>query len=324
MTPQLPQSPRVRAGTVVQPETVTVADPFTLTVTVEVPVNARVEWPALDTAGVITQRAAIQISDKAVGDVRQETATYRLSAWDTGAVTIAMPEAVVRFADSRVVRVPLNAQVYVESVLPGDTTQHVPRPARDLFPRVIPWWEQWWPTVAIALALALIFWLLRRKKRSVRNRAAGAVDAYTRAMQDFDRLDRLALADSGERGRYVALSIEILRSYLARRVGTVTLSQTSTEVVHAVQNDTRVPVTRLAPLLLATDGVKFGNVSVSSTYAHSLAAEARAIVSEVEKAELERVAAVREEAKQSRKELKRAREQEIDEAKRDSRRRGAA
>jgi LPXTG-motif cell wall-anchored protein len=110
-------------------------------------------------------------------------------------------------------RVPLDAQVYVRSVLPGDTTQHVPKPARDLFPRVIPWWEQWWPAVAILLTLALLYWLFKRRKRkAVESVVTKPLDPYERAKHDFERLDRLALPDSGESGRFVALAVEVLRT----------------------------------------------------------------------------------------------------------------
>lgn len=322
---QPPQGgPRVRAGAVVRPDTVTVADPFTFTVTVEVPRDARVEWPSLDSAAVVSQRAPVQVRDVPGVDSRQETAVYQLAAWDTGAVAIGLPHAVVRLSDG-VVRVPLDAQVYVRSILPADTSQHVPKPARDLFPREVPWWELWWPVAAVLLALALLYWLWRRRRhRKGTVTAPAPLDIYTRAMNDFDRLDRLALADSGERGRYVALAVEVLRTYLTGRVRQATLSQTSSELVTAVRDDTRVPVTRLAPLLGETDAIKFARYPIDLARARVLAAEARGVVDDIERAERERLAAVAAEEAAAQQARRGDREREEDEARRRSRRKGAA
>lgn len=313
---------RIRAGSVVRPDTVTIADPFTFTVTVEVPREARVEWPSLDSAAVVSQRMAVQVREVQNGPSRQETATYSLAAWDTGRVPIGLPDAVVHYGD-RTLRVPLDADVYVRSVLPGDTTQHVPKPARDLFPREVPWWEQWWLAGLVLLALGLLFWLWRRRRRPQPLFSAPSLDLYARAMHDFDRLDRLQLADSGERGRFVALAVEVLRTYLSARVAPATLSQTSSELVTAVRDDTRVPVTRLAPLLGETDAIKFARFPISVERARTLALEARGIVDDIENAEQARLAAMAEQEAARRQREKAQRELDEDDARRKSRR-GAA
>ena len=319
-----PASPRIRSALVVKPDTVSVADSFTLSVTLQLPRESRIDWPALDSNAALSQRGAVQVRDEGVGgDLRRETAIYTLAPWDTGAVPIALPEVVIRIGDEAL-RVPFHTQVYVRSVLPGDTTQHVPKPARDLFPRQVPWWEQWWPVVAVLAALALLYWLHRRRRKPAHAGVAAAIDFHARAIAEFDRLDKLALADLGERGRYVALAVEILRTYLADRVTSATLSLTSSELVTAVRDDSRIPVTRLAPLLGESDAIKFARYPISVERARELAKEARDIVDEVERAEHERkdrIAAAEAEAKR---EESRAREIEDDAARRRSRRKGAA
>lgn len=316
--------PRIRAGTVVRPETVTVADVFTYTVTVELPRDARIEWPSInDTTAAVSQRAPVQVSDETPGTIRRETATYSLAAWDTGSVPLGLPDAIVRQGNSTV-RLPLGAQVYVRSVLPGDTAQQVPKPARDLFPRQVPWWEQWWLAAVVLLALALLYWLFRRRRAVQPARVIAPLDHYARAMHDFDRLERLALVDAGERGRFVSLAVEVLRTYLTSRVPATMLSQTSSELVTAVRDDTRVPVTRLAPLLGETDAIKFARFPIDLPRARHLAAEARAIVDDVERAEQERLAVIAEQKAQSEKLETAARRRDEDSARRNSRRKGAA
>ncbi len=88
-------------------------------------------------------------------------------------------------------------------------------------------------------------------------------DVFVRAMLDFDRLQRLALVDAGERGRGVALAVEILRTYLAARAPRATLALTSPELEQAIADDERVPRDRLMSLLLDADFIKFAHHGVS-------------------------------------------------------------
>lgn len=285
---------RVRAGTLVQPDTVEVGDPFTFVVMVSVPANARVEWPTIaDSAATVAMREPVRLVDEGTKlGTRQERAVYTLSAWDVGSLPIGMPDVVVRF-DTATVRVPLrDARVFVRTVLPGDSTQHIPKPARDLFPRVVPWWQQWWPALLVMAALALLAWLWRRRRRqSALRPAAAPLDPFARAQHEFDRLDRLGLADAGEAGRYVALAVDVLRLYLVARVPSAALSSTTAELIGAVGDDPRVPRDRLLSLLTDVDGIKFAARLVSPARARELAATSRSIVEHVEGAEQARRAA---------------------------------
>jgi len=56
---------KVKAGALVRPDTVEVGDSFTYVVTVVVPANARVEWPAIqDTAAVVAMREPVTVIDE--------------------------------------------------------------------------------------------------------------------------------------------------------------------------------------------------------------------------------------------------------------------
>jgi hypothetical protein len=282
----------LRVGFLVRPDTVTVGDAFTLIVTVEVPVDATVQWPVLgDTAAAVAMRVPTRVTTELAGTTRRERAEYSLAAWRVGSLPIAFPDVVVRLP-SGVVAVPVrDARVFVATVLPGDTSLHVPKPARPLFPRVVPWWEAWWPAAAVVAALLVLWWMWRRRRARVVLRVAAPLDVFARAMHDFDRLQRLALADVGERGRAVALSVEILRTYVAARITGSTLAQTSPEMLTAIGDDARVPRDRLASLLEDADAIKFAHQPVSLDRARTLQGEARAIVELVEAAEQARRAA---------------------------------
>ncbi len=284
--------PTLRAGTLVRPESVTVGEGFVFVVSVQVPVAARIDWPSItDSMGVVGQREPVRIRSSEQGATRTETATYELAAWDVGSLPIGLTDARVRVGDIEM-RVPLGrARVFVKSVLPGDTTLHVPKPAKALFPRVIPWWERWWPALAVVAALLGLWWLWRHRRRVASSSTRAVMNAYARAIHDFDRLERLALLDAGESGRYIALAVEVLRAYLAARVPAATLSKTTSELAVVLADDIRVPIAPMLLLLEEADGVKFARDQVTVERARVLSAGARGIVEQIERAEQARIAA---------------------------------
>ncbi len=278
--------PTIRAGLLVRPDTVAVGDPFTLVVTIEVPTDATVQWATIrDTAAVVAMRAPTRVTSEAQGATRRETAEYALAAWNVGTLPLGVPNATVRTSNG-IRAVPLReAHIVVMTVLPADTSLRVPKPLRGLFPRVVPWWEAWWPAAAVVAALAVLWWLWRRRRRRVVKQVAVPVDVFARAIHDFERLQRLALADLGERGRAVALGVEILRTYLSARLPTAPLSETSSELLASIGADSRVPTDRLASLLADVDAIKFAHRPVSGIRARELQDEALAVVKSVEQAD---------------------------------------
>ena len=281
-----PKLPAIRAGALVRPDTVTVGDPFTLTISLEVPSDATVSWPSItDTSAAVSMRAAPTVSRQVQGGIRSETAQYAMAAWDVGELAMGLPDISVRLA-SGVVAVPIrDARIIVRTVLPLDTALHVPKPARPLFPRSVPWWELWWPAAVAVAALTLLWWLWRRRRHRVLRKDVATRSAFESAMDDFERLRRLALADVGERGRAVALAVEILRTYLAARIVAASMSRTSDEVLGAVALDRRVPNGRLSALLAESDAIKFAQRTVTTVRSVELQTEAKSIVEVIERAE---------------------------------------
>lgn len=282
----------IRVGSEVRPDTVTVADPFTLVVSLDVPVEATVQWPTItDTAANVVLRSPTRVTSTVEGARRREVAEYALAAWDIGRLPIGLADATVRLPYG-VVNVSLReARIAVKTVLPLDTSLHVPKPARGLFPRVVPWWELWWLALLILAGLAALWYAWRRLRRKKQAAVRAPLDVYARAIHEFDRLQRLALADVGERGRAVALAVEIMRTYLSARSTDAHLSHTSAELLEALGNDTRIPHARLAALFDDADVIKFAHRGVTLARARELHDEARSIVESVERAEQARLAA---------------------------------
>jgi hypothetical protein len=276
--------PPAPLGVTVTPDTVRVGDPFVVRVRIRAPRGARVEFPLAPDSGsqveLIDPRAVRTTGDTGAVDV---TAVYRAAAWDVGLRPLGLGDATVRLGGAER-RVPLgNVRVFVQSVLPTDSAApRDPKPPRALFEPQVPWWRRWLPYIIAALLLAaLLAWLWRRRRRKG---AAPAADPFAEAEAGFARVERLGLLEAGERGRYVALVVEVLRDYLARRVPDAGVSLTSSELIASVQGNAAVPVTRLAPLLAEADLVKFARLPIGTERAAALGQGARAVVTETEEA----------------------------------------
>ena len=120
-------------------------------------------------------------------------------------------------------------------------------------------------------------------------------DPFAEAESEFERIERLGLVEAGERGRYVALMVEVLRTYLARRIPEAHQSLTTGELLISVRESPTVPVNRLALVLADADLVKFARRATTAERARELGTEARGIVGAVHAAELRAA----EEAKQA-------------------------
>jgi hypothetical protein len=283
----------VQMGFSVEPDTVTVGDPFRLTVRIHAPRGASIEFPAGPDSGAAVEaldpRQERQGADTAALDV---TAAWRLAAWDTGDQPLRIRDVVVRL-DGRERRIPLGTlTVHVKSVLPADTTQRVPKPQRALFEFGLPWWYWLLAALAVIGLIGLFWWWWHRRRK----RNKGEVDdPFADAEGEFERVERLGLVEAGERGRYVALMVEVLRTYLSRRMPEAHPSLTTNELLIAVRENRLVPVNRLALVLADADLVKFARRATSAERARELGAEARGIVGAIHAAELRAA----EEAKQA-------------------------
>jgi uncharacterized protein DUF4381 len=277
-----PRAP-VELGVRVAPDTVGIGQPFVVAVRVRAPRGATIDFPAGPDSG-----GAIEAIDPRVGTVHPDpsgtdvTAQYRLAAWDLGRQALTFGPVVVRVGGTERSIALGDLAVLVAPTAPADSASRTARPARPLFPAPAAWW---WPWIlgGAALIVVLLAWLVARWWRRRRRRLlVGAIDARALAEREFAALDRIGLLEAGEQGRYVALVVEVLRRYLARRLPAASTSLTSVELMDALRHDARVPVGRTRALLTETDLVKFARAPVSPGRARAIAAEARALVADVD------------------------------------------
>lgn len=288
----------VQLGVTSSADSVTVGDPFRIAVRVRAPLGSTIEFPQGPDSTAAVQlldpvAAPVVLQDPSAVD---QTVTYRVAAWDVDSLRVDLGELVVR-TPAGVRRYALADTIFVRSVLPADSAQRVPKPVRPIFEAsAAPAW--WWLLLAIAVALlALLLWWWWRRRQP----AGGAApeDAYARAREEFERIERLGLIEAGERGRFVALVIEVLRDYLQARLPAARVSHTSTELLLALRTEPTVPHEQLGAVLAEGDLIKFARRAVSAERARQLGAEARAVVEATEEA-VRRAAAAEEAARQAR------------------------
>ena len=274
----------LQMGISVRPETVTVGQPFLVTLRVRSARGASIAFPpGPDSLLPVEAVDPPLVRDASDSAGVERTAVYRLVAWDTGAQQANLEALVVTLGGAERRVSVAGARVYVRSVLPADTSLHVPKPAQEILPAARPWWH--WLVAALAVLLLgamLLWWWLRRRRRAF---APGAsIDALEYAEREFARVELLGLLEAGERGRYVALVVEVLRQYLGSRIEGALPALTSAELLEFLRRHPEVRGDRLARLLAEADLIKFARRSVTLERARELGKDARSIVRDVDRA----------------------------------------
>src|SRR4029078_169922 len=96
---QVIQSPRIQSGAIVRPDTVTVGDPFEVIVRVRAPRGVSIEFPQTpDSAGGAWVQAIdpVQVTPSTDTSFTENTAVYRVAAWNVGALPVAFQDVLVK------------------------------------------------------------------------------------------------------------------------------------------------------------------------------------------------------------------------------------
>ena len=209
-------SPRISVGVV--PETVTVGDRFRSVVRISAPAGFRVVFPPAPDSS-----AALQPVDSAriIAAQGEWTAVYPLVGWST-ALPSEPPRLAVRMirpdGAAEIVRVALPLPS-VRSVLPPDSAEVEPKPARDVvdLPRGFPWLALIAALIA-ALGALLWWWKGRMGVRPLPLAApppSAPPDPRADALATLDRLRSAGLLERREWKEFHSRLAGVLRGYLA-------------------------------------------------------------------------------------------------------------
>jgi hypothetical protein len=272
----------VQPSTRITPDTVRIGEPFLVVLHVRAPKGATITFPAGPDSGATVEALDPRtLATESDASSTEYSATYRLAAWDLGRQPVAFAPATVHGggADGTVPFGDLT--ILVRATTPADAAHRIPRGARALFAMPRTWWPLWQIAV-VALGSIVLLWLLVRWWRRRPRAQAPSADPFADATREFGTLDGIGLLDAGEPGRYMALAIDITRTYLVRRLAPESMAFSSAELIAAVAEDRRIPQARLRALLAEGDRVKFARHSLSTEEASAIGADARRLVEEVE------------------------------------------
>jgi len=266
---------RVELG--VNPESVTVGQPFDSSVRVVPPQGYRVEYPPfVDTDSLHATREPALVS----GRDSLVAAVYPMVAWIAGAPLTATITARLIAPDASTLPAQIRLQLpEVVSVLPAEGVEVVPMPPKGFVESSLltsmPWW--WWLLIALGALISGLggYWLLRRR---------GSFDS------ELPRDPRAwALAQLGQRGVGALLVANdlgglfdrvgwVVRAYVQEVYPELGLDLTSTELVarlEALGPPASLGATALARLLLQTDSVKFARYRPNADEGLAILDEAR-------------------------------------------------
>lgn len=282
----VPQSARgqaipftVQMGYRVSRDTVIIGQPFDLFVKVVAPKGVRFEFPAGPDTATQNGVRPIELRGEKLVSMLGDTAValYHLVAWDIGVQPLRIPDVRVTFGKEERRPALGGVSVFVRSVLPVDTALRVPKPPRP--PIILPAFN-WWPWIALLAAIiaaVLVWWAWRR----YRNRPKAPVDPYVRAQRELERIEKLRLIEEARAALYLALVVDVAREYLAARVQGVRRSDTTTELLRAMQPRDGIEA-ELPALLERADMVKFAKADVSSDEARAVGVATREVIDHVE------------------------------------------
>ena len=283
IAPQSVQSPRpalqVQMGYRVSPDTVLIGQPFNLFIKVLAPKGVRFEFPVGPDTATQNGVRPIELQGEKIFSMLGDTAValYHLVAWDIGTQPLRIPDVRVSFEGQERRPSLSGASVFVKSVLPADTSLRVPKPARPLIVLPVINWLLWAGVLAAAIAAVLLVWAWWRW----RNRPKPPIDPYAHAQQEFARIEALHLLEDGQYSEYFTAIVDVTREYLAARVPGVRRSDTSSELVRAMQPRDGVEAV-LPQVLDQADLVKFARADVSLADARAAGRDLKAIVDNVE------------------------------------------
>lgn len=267
-----------RAGVEValEPPAITVGDPATATLSVEVPAGASATFPDWTRGwGDAQVLEAGPVESTPAGGRTRYQQRLKLTAFHTG--KIELPPVAVRIANDRE-ELTAAAALEVRSVLPADPAQATPMPPEP--PRPLPRpVAAFWTIGALALAIAGAVWLARRAGAA----AAGAAAAP--ALPPLPELEAAlaALAGAAPAPGHARLSAA-LRRYLGRALGFPAVESTTREIERqlAARRLEASLVARSARLLRDADQVKFARREATAEELERRRVEALALAGAVE------------------------------------------
>jgi hypothetical protein len=240
----------------VEKNRVLLGEPFRLRIQLQLPEGSKGQLPVIDSIPhfEFTQPPVIDSSEEK--GAKNIKAVYYLSSFDSGHWVIPS------FRISREVKSDTIGVDVVFSEFDKEQPYHDIKDIIEVKPATKKNW--WWLAGGGLFALLIIIYLLTRKKRKGPAPAGPTadVDPFREALNDLEKLKQSAI---GEKEYYTKLT-DILRRYLLRRKGILSLQETTSDLIPLLKNTgiSENEVYGLRQTLLLSDFVKFAKYQPST------------------------------------------------------------
>jgi len=252
-----PASP-VKIKVSVDSQKIVIGQPIQLMVEAYVPGNKLLTWPAIDSLPHFEWLEKGRLDSVVKPEEKYYRQQFVITSFDSGYWAIPRLPFVVGnkkyFSDS--VRIAVNYSPFNPNQDFHDIKDiiDVPNPYAK--------WIPWGVAAVTLIALALVIWLVRKKKllrRTVATEPVVRLTPYEEAIRQLEELHKQGVGDDGQVKIYYTRMNDILRLFVLRRLGIASLSETNEELIGQIR---RLPLTRgqfdeLAETLRMTDFVKF-------------------------------------------------------------------
>jgi hypothetical protein len=258
-TPAVVQSPLVIKATV-DKQQILIGQPIQLMLEVTAPAGSSgVVWPELDSLPHFEWVEKHPVDSVIHPDSRYYRQYLTVTSFDSGAWAIPRLPFIAGnkkyFSDS------VRIEVGYTKIDPNKDYHDI----KDIIDVPNPWakWIVWVVALVTIGALALVVWLVRKKKiwKILGGAAAAAprLSPYEEAIRQLEELEKQHLPENGSVKVYYTRLGEIFRYYLFRQMGISSLAETSEELIGQIR---RLPVSgqqfaEMAEMLRMSDFVKF-------------------------------------------------------------------
>jgi hypothetical protein len=205
----------VRASAAVVPQAITVGDVFQAAIRVAAPPGAEIVFPdSLELPMEVESAGRRQIRIDTVQGARQVTAVYPLTAWRPGDVPLPPAEVIVRdTAGMHTIEVEF-PPFSLSSVLPADTAEIEPKPAKDVLGANRIWWPILVGAAVLIAILAALYWWYRRRRPEEAAAPVRAIAPRERAIGRLEAARSAGLVEAGHAKEFYTEVTEALREYL--------------------------------------------------------------------------------------------------------------
>lgn len=237
---------------------IVIGEPIHLKLEVTVPDNVPFAWTGLDSLPHFDWLDKGKIDTTVRPGERSYEQYLTLTSFDSG--TWAIPRLPFLVGNKKAFSDSIRISVDYTKVDPSKDFHDI----KDIIdiPNPFARWIGWLVAAATLLSVALVFWLIRKKKllkKLVAVRQTPLLSPYEEAIRQLEELERQHLPDTGAVKAYYSRVGEILRVYLLRRLGISSFAETSEELIGQLRR-LRLPADifdGLAEVLRMSDFVKF-------------------------------------------------------------------